>query len=261
MSLLQDIVSFIGLFCKKLQKRPVILRSLLIVATPYMKRALDLIQGAIGLIQRDWSLYQKRALFLYQKSPVFISSHNTWKELLYRVKRAQNWMKGALILIQRALFLSQKEPYSSIKRALYSSHHLKHEKRIQQARALLSCHISSRLNQKSPEFCRKSLRFYQKSPGFHQKSPMFYQNNPVFVSNEPHVLSEEPWIASKEPHLLFKTTLFLYQKSPMLYQKSRVLQCVSVCCSALKCGAVCWSACGCHHLTHRLCVAVCFSVL
>jgi len=35
---LQNIVSFIGLFCKKralLQKRPVILRCLLIVATPY----------------------------------------------------------------------------------------------------------------------------------------------------------------------------------------------------------------------------------
>ena len=40
-SLLQNIVSFIGLFCKRdlsfyiLQKRPVILRSVLIVATPY----------------------------------------------------------------------------------------------------------------------------------------------------------------------------------------------------------------------------------
>jgi len=43
MFLLQNIISFIGLFCKSdhlfyrvfLQKRPVILRSLLIVATPY----------------------------------------------------------------------------------------------------------------------------------------------------------------------------------------------------------------------------------
>ena len=87
----------IGLFCRALlQKRPIILRSLLIVATPYQEMHRALV---------------KRAIYLSQKSHISLAK----EPYIYATRHSVRMSKSHISLLY-------KEPYISRKRALHLCH-------------------------------------------------------------------------------------------------------------------------------------------
>ena len=118
-----------------LQKRPIILWSLLIEATPYEeltsqtsvgispKRALHFSQKRPTFLPKEAYISPKRGLHLSQKRPTFLpkEAYISPKRVLRLSQKSPTFLKRALHLSQKRPTLLPKEAYVSPKRALYLS--------------------------------------------------------------------------------------------------------------------------------------------
>jgi len=140
-SLLQNVVSFLGLFSRALlQKRPVILRSLLIIAIPYNQTCLleDMSHIIICVMRRQKSpIFRQKSPVSYPKSPIF--HQNTWElqgdmsldDMSHIIKYIRESYRRSNIPPKEPCILS-KEPYIHSKHVGVTRRHV----------SLRTCHTS-----------------------------------------------------------------------------------------------------------------------
>jgi len=149
-----------------LQKRLIILRSLLIVATSYSVPK-DLAFCQKSPVHTEMSpMYTQTSPMYTQKSPACLSKSPAC------LSKSPAYIQMSFVNIQRALLLKTRLFWENIglKRALYS---------------LNNSHVFSENGANGPVFSWTSPFVYQRSPLVCQKIPIVYENSPISYQKSP----------------------------------------------------------------------------